>query len=85
MRISPVVCPTVPITCCEAIDMAPSEIAVQPAPRPPSARLKLSVAVPAAVAAQETATLVTLAEAIVPEPLVTVQVCPDGLVATVTL
>ena len=27
---------------------------------------------------QETATLVTLAEAIVPEPLVTVQVCPEG-------
>ena len=51
MRISPVFCPTVPITCCEAIDMAPSEIAVQPAPRPPSARLKLSVASVAAAEA----------------------------------
>src|SRR5689334_23676364 len=38
-----------------------------------------------AVFAQETATLVTLAEPMVPEPPVTVQVCPDGLVPTVTL
>ena len=37
------------------------------------------------LAAQETATLVTLAEPIVPDPLVTVQVCPDGFVFTVTL
>ena len=35
--------------------------------------------------AHDTATLVTLAEPIVPDPLVTVQVCPDGLVLTVTL
>ena len=34
---------------------------------------------------QETATLVTLAEPIVPEPLATVQAWPDGLVFTVTL
>ena len=34
---------------------------------------------------QETATLVTLAEATVPEPPETVQVCPDGFVFTVTL
>ena len=34
---------------------------------------------------QETATLVTLAEPTVPDPLETVQVCPDGLVFTVTL
>ena len=39
----------------------------------------------AALAAQDTATLVTLAEATVPDPLDTVQVCPDGLVPTVTL
>ena len=37
------------------------------------------------VGAQVTATLVTLAEPIVPDPLVTVQVCPDGFVFTVTL
>ena len=34
---------------------------------------------------QETATLVMLAEAMVPEPLATVQVWPVGLVLTVTL
>ena len=33
---------------------------------------------------QLTATLVTLAEPMVPEPLATVQVCPAGLVLTVT-
>ena len=38
-----------------------------------------------AAAAQDTATLVTLAEATVPDPADTVQVCPDGLVFTVTL
>ena len=64
-------CPAIPVTCCEAIAIAPSEIAVQFGPRPPSARLKLSdatVPIRAPLAAQETATLVTLAEAIVPEP-----------------
>ena len=34
---------------------------------------------------QETATLVTFADPIVPDPLDTVQVCPDGFVFTVTL
>ena len=34
---------------------------------------------------QETATLVTLAEPTVPDPLDTVHVCPAGLVFTVTL
>ena len=34
---------------------------------------------------QATATLVTLAEPTVPDPLETVQACPDGLVFTVTL
>ena len=33
---------------------------------------------------QVTATLVTFAEPMVPVPLVTVQVCPDGWVLTVT-
>src|SRR5215472_4691536 len=36
------------------------------------------------LAAHETATLVTLAEPMVPEPLLTVQVCPGGFVSTVT-
>ena len=81
----PVVAPTVPITCCEEIDIAPSEMAVQFEPSPPSARLKSSLADTPEVAAQETATLVTLADPTVPEPLDTVQVCPDGFVFTVTL
>ena len=38
----------------------------------------------AELAAQETATLVTFAEPIVPEPFATEQVCPAGLVFTVT-
>ena len=38
-----------------------------------------------AALAQETATLVTLAEPTVPDPLETVQDCPDGFVFTVTL
>ena len=81
-----------PTTCCEAIAIAPSEVAVQFGPRLPSARLKLSDAItvspgtpPPPLVVQVTATLVTLAEAIVPEPLATVQVCPDGLACTVTL
>ena len=169
VRMSPVVAPTVPITAWEEIAIAPSEIAVQFAPSPPSARLKSSEADVAGVsragdrdvgdvgrghrarpgrhraglpgrvglhrhavgraagqrgrererpvrasrlrlspplscsttvpdspetvpptekdaaAAQDTATLVTLAEATVPDPADTVQVCPDGLVFTVTL
>ena len=38
-----------------------------------------------AVLLQETATLVTLAEPTVPDPLETVHDCPDGFVFTVTL
>ena len=64
--------------------MAPSEVAVQLAPSPPSARLKSSDPLEPVLAAQVTATLVTLAEPIVPDPLATVQVCPDGFVFTVT-
>ena len=82
---APVVAPTVPITCCEEIDIAPSEMAVQFEPSPPSARLKSSEADVPELAAQETATLVTLADPIVPDPLDTVHVCPDGFVPTVTL
>ena len=72
---------------------APSDMAVQFAPRAPLARLKLSVAVPVPpvppppppVGGQVTATLVTLADARVPVPLATVQVWPVGLVLTVTV
>ena len=81
---SPLTTPVVPVTCCEAIAIPPSVIAVQFAPSPPSARLKSSDADVAVLAAQETATLVTLADPIVPDPLDTVQVCPDGFVFTVT-
>ena len=87
-------CPAIPITRREAIDSPPSEVAVQPGPSPPSARLKPSDPItvsplprppPPPLEAQVTATLVTLAEAMVPEPLATVQVRPAGLVCTVTL
>src|SRR5271165_6323709 len=81
---SPVTTPAVPITCWDAIAIPPSEIAVQFAPRLPSARLKLSAA-DVAEAAQETATLVTLAEPTVPDPFDTVQDWPAGFVFTVTL
>src|SRR6185437_13094150 len=47
---SPVVAPAVPITCCDEIVIAPSEIAVQPAPSAPLARLKSSLASVAAEA-----------------------------------
>src|SRR5690348_10793964 len=76
-----------PATICELIVIAPSDTAVHPAPSAPLARLKLSDAVPVPVpplAAQATATLVTLAPAIAPVPPVTVQVWPDGWVSTVT-
>ena len=56
--------PAVPITVPEEIAIAPSEISVQFAPSGPSARLKLSEALVAVdPAVQETATLVTSAEA----------------------
>src|SRR5215831_19359801 len=80
---SPVVFPAVPVTCWEAIAIPPSEVAVQFAPSPPSARLKLSAA-DVGEAAQVTATLVTLAEPTVPDPFDTVHVCPGGFVFTVT-
>ena len=60
-------------------------MSVQPAPRAPFALLKLSETELAVRVAQVTETLVTLAAATVPEGLVTEQVCPDGLVLTVTL
>src|SRR6185312_15690049 len=85
VHVSPVSTPAVPVTCWEAIAIAPSAIAVQFAPRPPSARLKSSDADVAVLAVQDTATLVTLAEPTVPDPLDTVHVCPDGFVFTVTL
>src|SRR6185312_17119524 len=84
VRMSPLTTPAVPVTCWEAIAIAPSAIAVQFAPRPPSARLKSSDADVAVLAVQDTATLVTLAEPTVPDPLDTVHVCPDGFVFTVT-
>src|SRR6185437_12479681 len=84
VHVSPVSTPAVPVTCWDAIAIAPSAIAVQFAPRPPSARLKSSDA-DVSEAAQETPTFVTLAEPTVPDPLDTVHVCPDGFVFTVTL
>src|SRR5690349_9086352 len=74
----------VPATACDVIASPPSLMLVQFAPRLPSARLKSSEPIIPGLAAQETATLVTLADPIVPEPLATAQVCPAGLVFTVT-
>ena len=82
---SPVTTAAVPVTCWEAIAIPPSEMAVQFGPSPPSARLKSSEADVPVFVPQETATLVTLAEPTVPDPLDTVQDWPDGLVSTVTL
>src|SRR5689334_11943196 len=81
---SPVVAPTVPIACCEAIDIDPSEMAVQFEPSPPSVRLKSSEADVPELVAQVTVTLVTFDDPIVPDPLETVQVWLAGLVPTVT-
>ena len=75
----------VPTTCWDAMARPASFMSVQFAPRLPLARLKSSVAVPDAVVAQVTDTLETFAEDMDPEPLRTVQVCPVGLVCTVTL
>ena len=63
-------------TACDEIVSPPSLIAVQFAPAPRSARLKSSRPAGAGFAAQVTATLVTLAEPIVPVPLATAQVWP---------
>src|SRR5215472_10668839 len=84
-QMSPVSTPAVPVTCWEAISIPPSEIAVQLAPTPPSARLKPSEADVAELAVQVTATLVMLAEPTVPDPFATVHDWPDGLDCTVTL
>ena len=83
IRMSPAVA-LVPTTACEAIESAPSLIAVQPAPSDPFGRLKSSL--PAEpVSVQLTATFVTSAAAIVPVPFATLQVWPLGFVLTVTL
>ena len=74
----------VPTTACEAIDSAPSLIAIQPAPRPTVRAVEVIDPTRAGVV-QVTATLVTLAEPIVPLPLATLQVWPLGFVLTVTL
>src|SRR5262245_17829545 len=63
----------------------PSLTSVQLEPSAPSARLKLSLPVPDAFFWQSTATLVTLPDPIVPVPLATEQVCPDGSFFTITL
>src|SRR5215469_675831 len=75
----------VPATTCEEIASPPSLISVQFGPRLPSTRLKSSEALDAVLLVQVTVTLVTLAEAMVPDALATVQVCPDGKVFTETL
>src|SRR5215510_8068124 len=78
-------CPELPpATTCELMVIAPSDMAVQLLPSPPSARLKSSEAVSVPEPPQVTATVVTFAEPTVPVPLPTVQVCPDGWVFTVT-
>ena len=75
----------VPTTCWEEMARPPSLMSVQSGPRLPLARLKSSVAIPDALVVQVTETFVTSAEAMEPEPSATVQVCPVGLVCTVTL
>ncbi len=82
---SPVTTPAFPVTACEAIASPPSVTSVQFGPSGPSARLKLSEADVDELAVQETATLVTLAAATVPDPAETAHDCPDGFVFTVTL
>ena len=64
----------VPATTWELIASPPSLTSVQFAPRLPSARLKSSEPHVAELAVQETATLVTLAAPMVPDPLATEQV-----------
>ena len=85
MRMSPLWPLLPPAIICELMVIAPSDMAVQPAPSAPLARLKLSDAVTVPpLAAQVTATLVTFADPTVPLPLPTVQAWPDGWVSTVT-
>ena len=76
--------PAVPTTRCDAIDRGPSVIAAQPAPRPPSVRLKSSVPICVADGTQVTTTLTTFADAALPDPPATVHASPVGLLATVT-
>ena len=75
-----------PSTACDEIDAPPSLTAVQFAPSPPFARLKLSVTVDPEPddAEQATATVVTFADPTVPDPFDTEHDCPDGFVFTVT-
>src|SRR5450755_522707 len=75
----------VPATVWEEMARPPSLMSVQLAPSGPSARLKLSEPLPAEFVVHVTATLLTLAEEIVPEPLATVQFWPAGPFFTVTL
>src|SRR5438045_3409515 len=75
----------VPAAAWETIASPPSLVSVQFAPRLPSDRLKSSEPPVAELFVHETATLVTLAEPMVPEPLETEQDWPVGLVFTVTL
>ena len=72
-------------TAWDRITSPPSLMSVQSGPSGPSARLKSSEPLVAELAVQETATLVTLAEAMAPEPLATEQDSPEGEAATVTL
>ena len=75
-----------PTTTWDEMASPPSVMSVQLAPRFPLARLKLSETEPLPVwFTQATETLVTSAVPTVPEGFVTVQVCPEGLVLTVTL
>ena len=68
----------VPATAWEEMARPPSLMSVQLGPSGPSARLKLSEALPAEFVVQVTATLVTFAEPTVPDPLATVQLCRRG-------
>src|SRR5262245_8306432 len=86
---SPASASAVPTTACDTIDSAPSLIAVQPAPRPPSARLKSSVRTvdvggDDGIAVHVTVIVVTSAEATVPAAPEMLQVCPVGLAFIVT-
>ena len=82
----------VPTTAWDETARLPWDIPVQLEPRLPLARAKLSDAEVAVEAlppvppepVQVMVTVVTLAAMTDPAPLVTVQVCPEGLVGTVT-
>ena len=84
VRMSPAVA-LVPTTACEEIEIA--AVAHRGPVRPERAvgAIEVVAARRCRVSVQVTATLVTLAAAIVPVPLVTVQVWPVGVVLTVTL